>query len=249
MTSESPRSRFAKRCIHLCAALLLVAASAAEPREDDVAAEARRAHTTAVRIEMEWPIAPSGPVTRFIQGLGARLGAAAGDSAFPWRFLVLRDRSANAFSIGAGRIYVNEGTPFVCRNEAEVAAILAHEMGHELAGHFRSPAAGETSLGAWRKSGTKDEVIGSVHQRIDPEKELEADRRSIEILRGAGYDPHAAVSVAELIAQQSATRGAHWGGTERVESLRKLVAALPHEGQLDSEAFRRLRQEVAPGVE
>jgi hypothetical protein len=46
----------------------------------------------------------------------------------------------------------------------------------------------------------KDEVIGSVHQRIDPEKELEADRISIEILRRAGYDPHAAVSVAELLA-------------------------------------------------
>jgi predicted Zn-dependent protease len=248
MTSESPRSRFAKRCLHLCAALLLAVASAVEPREDDDA-EARRAHATAARIEMEWPIAPTGPVTRFIQELGARLGAVAGESGFPWRFLVLRDRSANAFSIGAGRIYVNEGTPFVCRNEAEVAAILAHEMGHELAGHFRSPAAGDPPLDAWRKSGAKEEAIGSVHQRIDPEKELEADRRSIDILRGAGYDPHAAVSVAELIYEQSATRGAHWGGTERLESLRELVAALPHEGRLDSEAFRRLRQEVAPGVE
>ena len=88
-----------------------------------------------------------------------------------------------------------------------------------------------------------------MHQRIDPEKELEADRRSIDILLGAGYDPHAAVSVAELIAQQAATRGTHWGGTERLESLRELVAPLPHEGRLDSEAFRRLRQEVQPGVE
>ena len=99
------------------------------------------------------------------------------------------------------------------------------------------------------KGGISSKANAALDKAIDPEKELEADRRSIEILRGAGYDPHAAISVAELIAQQSATRGAHWGGTERLESLRKLVAALPHEGQLDSEAFRRLRQEVAPGVE
>jgi len=248
MTSGSRPSRFARSCIHLCAALLLAAPSPAEPRDDDVAAEARRAQATAARIEMERPVAPTGPVTRFIQALGARLGAAAGESAFPWRFLVLRDRSANAFSIGGGRIYVNEGTPFVCRNEAEVAAIIAHEMGHELAGHFRSPA-GSFPLGEWQKSGTKDEVVGSVHQHVDPQKEREADLLSIDILRRAGYDPHAAVSVAELIAGESAAHGGHLGDGERVERLRALVAGLPHEGQLDGEAFRRLREEVPPGEE
>ena len=247
MTSESPRSRFAKRCLHLCAALLLAVASAVEPREDDDA-EARRAHATAARIEMEWPIAPTGPVTRFIQSLGARLGAAAGESAFPWRFLVLRDRSANAFSIGAGHIYVNEGTPFVCRNEAEVAAILAHEMGHELAGHFRS-ASRAAALNGWPVPGTKDEIIGSVHQHIDPKTELEADRVSIGILQRAGYDPHAAVSVAELISQGSGTSVADFGGAERLRNLKELVEGLPHGGRPDSEAFRRLRAEVQPGVE
>src|SRR5262249_23582413 len=81
----------------------------------------------------------------------------------------------------------------VCRSEAEVAAILAHEMGHELAGHFRPGSGTKPWLGGMRSSSSgKDEVIGSVHQRIDPEKELEADRISIEILRRAGYDPHAA---------------------------------------------------------
>jgi predicted Zn-dependent protease len=247
MTSESPRLRFAKSSLSLFVLLLPFAASAGEPSREQSAAEARRARTTAQRIEMEWPIAPSGPVTRFIQSLGARLGAAAGESVFAWRFLVLRNRSANAFSIGAGRIYVNEGTPFVCRNEAEVAAILAHEMGHELAGHFRS-ARSAVALNGWQNTEGKDQVIGSIHQRIDPKIELEADRVSIGILQRAGYDPHAAVSVAELINHESETRMA-LGGAERLQNLEKLVENLPHQGRADSEAFRRLRAEIQPGVE
>ncbi len=234
----------------MLAALVLLAAPAAALREGTLAAEARRARATATRIELEWPIAPVGPVTRFIQALGAKLGEAAGESPFPWRFTVIRDRSANAFSIGAGRIYVNEGTPFVCRNEGEVAAILAHEMGHELAGHFRSSSRGTSRLdGARNSPSAKDEVIGSVRQRIDPEKELEADRISIEILRRAGYDPHAAVSVAELVGRGSEAREAHFGGAERLRNLEELVAGVPPGGGPDGEAFRRLREEVQPGME
>lgn len=52
----------------------------------------------------------------------------------------MRDRSANAFAIGGGRIYVNEGVVTLCETESELAAILAHEMAHQLAGHFVDPA-------------------------------------------------------------------------------------------------------------
>jgi predicted Zn-dependent protease len=189
-------------------------------------------------------------VTRFIKALGAKLAEAAGESPFPWRFTVIRDRSANAFSIGAGRIYVNEGTPFICRNEAEVAAILAHEMGHELAGHFRSSSRDTSWLDGLRDPPpAKDELIGSVRQRVDPKKELEADRISIEILRRAGYDPHAAVSVAELLGGGSEASEAHSGGAERLRNLEELVANLPPGGRRDGDAFRRLREEAQPGTE
>jgi predicted Zn-dependent protease len=232
--------------------LLCVALRVPSAAGDEIAEEGVRARATARRIELEWPIAPAGPVTRFIQALGARLGRAAGEAPFPWRFTVVRDRSANAFSIGGGRIYVNEGTAFVCRNEAEVAAILAHEMGHELAGHFRS-AAGESSWleGVFGSRRTRDEAIGSIRQTIDPHKELEADRISVEILRHAGYDPHAALSVAELLAERPDAHSGHQGGggVERLRSLEDLIDGTPSGGRRDSETFRRLRRETEPGTE
>jgi predicted Zn-dependent protease len=168
---------------------------------------------------------------------------------------VIRDRSANAFSIGAGRIYVNEGTPFVCRNEAELAAILAHEMGHELAGHFRS-AGHRDSVWPWlddlfgaRRSRESDLAIGSIEQRVDPQKEREADRISISILARAGYDPHAALSVAELLSGGSGPHALHLGGAERIRALEELLAATPVGGRRDREEFRRLRRDTAPGTE
>jgi predicted Zn-dependent protease len=222
---------------------------------DDVAEEQERARVAASRIEREWPIAPAGPVTRFIRTVGGRLARGAGPSRFPWRFTVIRDRSANAFSIGAGRIYVNAGTPFVCRNEAELAAILAHEMGHELAGHFRS-AGHRDSVWTWlddlvgtgmpRESGV---AIGSVEQRLDPRKEGEADRISISILERAGYDPHAALSVAELLAAGSGPHARQLGAAERLRALQELLAKVPVGGRGDSEEFRHLRRETKPGTE
>ena len=234
--------------------LLTLADRPAFPR-DEIAEERQRARVAASRIELEWPLAPTGPVTRFIRALGVRLARAAGPSPFPWRFTVIRDRSANAFSIGAGRIYVNEGTPFVCRNEAELAAILAHEMGHELAGHFRSAGHGDSGwpwldhlFGAPR-SRESDLAIGSIEQRVDPQKEREADRISISILARAGYDPHAALSVADLLSGGSGPHASHLGGTERIRALEELLAAIPVGGRLDGEEFRHLRRETAPGTE
>jgi len=220
---------------------------------NDLAEEADRARVTARTIELEWPIAPTGPVTRFVRSLRDRLARAAGPSPFPWSFTVIRNRTANAFSIGGGRIYVNEGTPFDCEDEAELAAILAHEMGHELAGHFRgaypsdaSPGRRDGIFGA-RRSTEPDRRIGSVHQQVDPEREREADRISIEILERAGYDPHAALSVAVRLA-----RGAPGGDSPsalRLQTLGELLEGVPATGLRSSEAFRQLKHDTEPGAE
>jgi beta-barrel assembly-enhancing protease len=247
--------RVARRCSGAFALLVIALTLPPAFPRDEAAEERERARLAASRIELEWPVAPAGPVTRFIRALGDRLGRAAGPASFPWRFTVIRDRSANAFSIGAGRIYVNEGTVFVCRDEAELAAILAHEMGHELAGHFRSattrdplwPRLGD--LLGMRQSRQSGLTIGSIEQSVDPQMEREADRISISILERADYDPHAALSVAELLTGASGPHARHLGDPGRIRALEELLATTPAGGQKDSEEFRRLRRETSPETE
>lgn len=204
-------------------------------RGDDAGSE--RAAATARRIELEWPLAGSGPITDYIQTLGASLGQVTEDVPRRWRFTVVRDLSANAFAIGDGRIYVTEGVIVACQNEAEVAAILAHEMGHEIAGHLR-PAGGTSNEGATAS-------VGSVMLPIEPGKELEADRLSVSLLERAGYDPHAALAVAARLASRGDRGARHFSNGERMAQLRDLLAGVPHTGTLDSREFRRLKASLA----
>ncbi len=109
--------------------------------------EVLRAKQTAERIDQEWPVRTAGDaVSAYLQSLGQRLAPSQSvldigryvtyDWPEHWLFRAVRDKSANAFSIGNGRTYVTDGVILAAENEAQVAAILAHEMGHQLAAHF-----------------------------------------------------------------------------------------------------------------
>jgi predicted Zn-dependent protease len=208
---------------------------AVAPRPDD--GEVRRARATANRIEREWPLAGSGPIASYLRKLGAKLAVAAGPTPYPWRFVVVRNRAANAFAIGAGRIYVYDGVILATQNEAEVAAILAHEMGHQQASHFRAAAPAS-------EPEARVELGGAVTQRIDPAREREADRLGLAILAAAGFDPHAALTLA-LRLQSESTAPAHLRDPERIASLRAALEAYPPGGRLDSDAYRTLRAHLA----
>lgn len=211
--------------------------------------EHERAAAAAAVIEKDWPLAGAGPVPATIRRVGRVLVRAAGTVPFRWRFTVVRDRSANAFAIGDGRIYVNEGALLLSQNEAELAAILAHEMGHQLAGHFRreprSKSKGFLSDLATIFGGgnVAAERSNGVHREFDLTKELEADRISLPILAGANYDPRAALTIATRLHDQSGS-SRHLGDEQRIRALSSLLDGVPAGGRLDSEEFRRVKREL-----
>ncbi len=205
--------------------------------------EADRAYKTGARIEAEWPLLGAGPVTDFVRALGTRLGKAAGPAPFEWSFVVFRNHRANAFAIGGGRIYVSDGAIETCRTEAELAAMLAHEMGHELAGHFRRSGAEADPNEPQTPPGASHLRIGSVTQELDPAKEIEADRVSIRILQAAGYDPRATLDIAGRLSKEG-TAGSAASDRERLAALGLLLRNLPAGGRTDTEEFQRLRRQV-----
>ena len=207
---------------------------------DQLQDERTRAFETAARIEAEWPLLGPGPVSDFVDVLGARLAEHAPAAPFPWRFIVFRHRDANAFAIGGGRIYVSDGTVRTSRCEAEMAAILAHEMGHELAGHFR-PGQVRDRSGPGRGAGHVR--IGSVMQELDPAHEIEADRISVDILRAAGYAPRAALDVAKRLSGRHSA-GSTPRDSARLAALTSVVRKAPPEGRFDTAEFQRLRAEL-----
>jgi predicted Zn-dependent protease len=218
-------------------AVLLVAATTAvvHAHETDCDREDHLARETAARIEREWPLRPDDAVTEWVRRVGRRLARGAPDSPYPWTFRVVRDRSANAFAIGGGAVYVHDGTIAAARNEAEVAAVLAHEMGHELAGHFCSPGRSTGLLAELFAALSGGREIGSMRQSIDPAREYTADRLSLPILVAAGYDPRAALDIARRN-----------GRDRRADDLLTLLRDVPRGGALDADraAFDAIRRQL-----
>jgi predicted Zn-dependent protease len=204
----------------------VTACAARVPERPGCDSEAPRARLVAARIERQWPLRGADEVTDLVRIVGSGLGRQGTASSRTWGFVVLRSRAANAFAIGDGRIYLTDGALDACATEAELAAMIAHEMGHQLAGHFCRGVS----------DSARSTRIGSLVQHIDPAQEREADRLAVEILIAAGYDARAALTVAQRIDKDPAADG------RRVEALRRLVEAAPATGRSDSEEFRRVKR-------
>ena len=200
-----------------------------------------------------WPIRESDRVTSYIRTLGNRVARdASANVKINWRFNVVRDRSPNAFAVGDGFVFITEGAVAICKNEAELAAILAHEIGHQLAGHFcqknqrqqqYQPEDLFSGFEATLPETNRKKTIGSLTQVIDIRKETQADRIAVQLLSRAGYDPHAMLQIAKRLPRQigSFSQG---GNQQRISSLKSLLADVPRLQSRSSGQFRQIKREL-----
>lgn len=205
--------------------------------------EIQRAMKLRERIVRDWPLRPSNDeVSQYVQSLGLQLAQhySSAGRAIPWRFTLVRNLAPNAFSIGAGNIFVNEGAVNFARDEAELAAILAHELAHELAGHFCQEYRSGASRGLFDIFSTPDTKqydvdIGSVIQKIDPVKEQQADQIALGILQASGFDPRAMLDVAKRLPPGDSP---HSMDVYRIQALEQAIGNIPRIPSGSSEAFR-----------
>jgi predicted Zn-dependent protease len=71
----------------------------------------------------------------YMQRIGSRLAAASERPDLPWTFRVVDDPTPNAFAAPGGYIFFTRGLLALMRNEAELASVLGHEIGHVTARH------------------------------------------------------------------------------------------------------------------
>src|ERR1700675_836886 len=85
----------------------------------------------AAQVYQQVPVLPdSSPETQYIQALGKRLVAVIPkDRTWPYQFHVIAQKEVNGFALPGGPMFVNIGT-IAAVDEAELAGVMAHEMGH-----------------------------------------------------------------------------------------------------------------------
>jgi predicted Zn-dependent protease len=214
--------------------------------------ESARARANSERIAEEWPLRSSGDaLSRYVQALVERLARLSHRDRVPWRVAMVHDRAPNAFAAGAGSLYLTDGALEFARTESELAAILAHEMGHQVSGHFCPRE--RSGFFSWlfglpddiaetSRKDVREKDLGSISLVIDPVKEQEADRQAVSILREAGYDPHAMLDVARRL--PSGGHPSHLQDPRRLQSLETSLATLPSIESDESQAFQAAKREL-----
>ncbi len=163
----------------------------------------------------------------YVAAIGGRLVAHSEKAGAPFTFTVLNSAIVNAFALPGGYVYVTRGLIALANSEAELASVLAHEIGHVTARHTarrysRATMAGLGSLilGAVTGNSMVQELakVGSelYLAGFSRQQESQADRLGVRYLTGTGYDPFAEADFLATLARYSALEakvtGAGGGG-------------------------------------
>jgi len=165
----------------------------------------------ALEVEKQAKLVDDPILGEYINRLGQNL-VRNSDAKMPVSFKIIDDDSINAFTLPGGHVFVNSGLIRVAETEAELAAAMAHEIGHVAARHStrqetRAQLANLATtplilLGGWTGYAVRQGVglgIPMTFLSFSRAFEGEADLLGLEYLYKAGYDPTASIDIFERI--------------------------------------------------
>ncbi len=207
-------------------------------------------------------------LTAYVSGVGDRLAAQARrKDELEFEFSVLNDSIPNAWALPGGKIVINRGLLLELESEAELAAVLGHEIVHADAAHgARAQSKGVLTqagavismviLGSTIDNASAREVamivpaLGAqlLTQKYGRDAERESDEYGMRYLSEAGYDPQGAVELQKTFVKLSEGRNQDWvsglfashpPSQERVRNNEKTAASLPEGGEVGRERYRQ----------
>ena len=169
-----------------------------------------------------------------------------------YRFGVLDTDLRNAVAVPSGFIFITRGLLGVINSEDELAAVLAHEIAHHELRHNMLDAAAGKAFTVMRmfleEEGRNGEqsIMETMAVGYSEQHELEADRRGIELLALAGYQPQALVRVLERLKFAEGSLGGRGYPTGREVLARQYIADLDLPQRVIPEVRnRRFNQAIA----
>ncbi|WP_413161803.1 M48 family metallopeptidase [Capilliphycus salinus ALCB114379] len=171
--------------------------------------------------------------TQYINQIGQRLAQTSERSNIPYTFQVVNDSSINAFATMGGFVYVNKGLIEAADNEAELASVIAHEIGHIVGRHSveqmrqMAVAQGVASAAGLDESLAIQIGVELALRRPNSRKaEYEADQFGITNLGKAGYDQRGAVDFMKKLLQGGSVPtilSTHPATNDRISALEAMI--------------------------
>ena len=200
-------------------------------------------------------------LTAYVQDIGKRLGAVSDRPELPYEFVVLNDSVPNAWAMPGGKIAFNRGLLYELNSEAELAAVMGHEIVHAAARHgakgmergiLLQGAMIAVGIGA-QNSNYGNLIVGASQlgaqlttSKYGRDAESESDYYGMLYMKKAGYDPSAAVTLQETFVRLSADKksdfitglfASHPPSQERVNANKATLAKIGAGGNLGKDVY------------
>ena len=190
------------------------------------------------------------PAVGYVKDLTQQLAAFCKRPELTYHVKVLVSDNVNAFAQLGGYLYINTGLILAAESEAELAAVIAHEIAHVVARHSAQALTKQVGLAlltdavsGGEGASDKRKILGGALYlsgtgfmlKYSREDELEADALAVQNLYDAGIDPYGMASFLDTLARMRGSEpsrlevllSTHPATQERVERARALAAKLP----------------------
>lgn len=201
-------------------------------------------------VNNEFQLYTNDSITDYVDQVGQRLVPKSARPDIPYVFQVVRDDAVNAFATMGGYVYVTTGLLETASNEAELAGVLGHEIGHIAGRHavkqMREMAIAQgvlTAAGLDTSTAVSIGVELALRRPNSREAEFEADELGLTNMRDTGYAPIGMVTFMEKLLGGGSIPtflSTHPATSDRIDALNAMIdtsTASTGEG-LNSNSYR-----------
>ncbi|WP_051279330.1 M48 family metalloprotease [Chitinilyticum aquatile] len=171
------------------------------------------------------PLVNNPALQRYVNQVGVWVASQSEKPNLPWRFAVIEDPTVNSFATPGGNILITKGLWDRLSSEAELAAVLGHEITHVVKQHHLRAMKSEASRKALgnladlavsaKGGGDKRQLIGNLGKGaseiavrgLDKGDEYDADVYGMVLTARAGYNPYAMVTVLQMLERFNSNSG------------------------------------------
>ncbi|PYS85903.1 MAG: peptidase M48 [Acidobacteria bacterium] len=206
-------------------------------------------------------------ITEYVNRVGQNI-VLHSDAKVPFTIKVIDSDEVNAFALPGGFFYVNKGLLLAADNEAELAGVMAHEIGHVAARHAMENEAKMRALNIGMLAGILlgGPIIGNVlynggsffegmaFLRFSRAAESEADKLGVQYMWAAGYDPGAMATMFEKLEAKNKKKPGtlakmfqdHPAPADRRAAALALAARFPEKEEyvISSSEFQRVKNRL-----
>lgn len=164
---------------------------------------------------------PSDAILSYVRHIGQQLAEVSERPELPWEFHVLDSQQINAFALPGGKVFISRGLLMLMTNEAQLAGVLGHEVGHVTDQHMgqrmtQALLVQGVAVGLGVAGEVQDDDLlralgigagagGTMYLlKFNRDQETTADRLGLRYMTRLGYNPVGMLQVMEILAAASA---------------------------------------------